>query len=743
MRDLELWGGHECTVNRIGDDLYDQTVRSGHHERLDDLGLFASLGIKALRYPVLWERVAPERPSDMDWRWSDQRLTRLRELGVRPIVGLVHHGAGPAYTGLLDPGFASGLARFGAAAAERYPWVEEWTPVNEPLTTARFSALYGLWSPHLRDECAFWSALLNQVEAVRAAMRAIREINPRARLVQTEDLGRTYATRAVAHQASFDNERRWMTWDLLTGRVVPGHPLWRRLADMGLESGLLSLAEAPCPPDVIGVNHYLTSDRFLDHRLPNYPPERHGGNQFLAFADVEAVRVLQPGPAGLEGSLREAWTRYRLPLAVTESHNGCTRDEQMRWLAEGWRTALSLRTHGVDVRALTAWSLLGAYDWDSLLTRTDGHYESGAFDTRTGVPRRTAVAGVIQDLARGAEPGHPVLANPGWWRRDVRLHYQPVMRSVDSPEPSRELRPARGSPAPLLVVGATGTLGKAFGRACQWRAIDYVLTDRSVLRLDDHGSLEQALELYRPWAVINAAGWVRVDDAEGEPEACMRANAHGATALAEACARRDIPLVSFSSDLVFDGELGRPYLEDDPPNPLNVYGRSKQALEQGVLQLGERQLVIRTAAFFSPFDRYNFAWAVAHALAGGREVAAASDLVVSPTYVPELVDTALDLLIDGEGGLWHLTNGAAVSWSEFGTLLAEALGMDGGLIRPDSHAAFGWRAPRPLYSPLATQRGALLSPLHRAIERFAASLHDAGFRPAANDLEPSAELAAL
>src|SRR5690606_33213299 len=104
-RPLELWGGHECTVNRVGERFLDQTVLSGHQERLTDLDLFAKLGVKALRYPVLWERVAPE-PGQDDWAWCDQRMARLRALGIRPIVGLIHHGGGPAHTNLLDPAFA-------------------------------------------------------------------------------------------------------------------------------------------------------------------------------------------------------------------------------------------------------------------------------------------------------------------------------------------------------------------------------------------------------------------------------------------------------------------------------------------------------------------------------------------------------------------------------------------------------------------------------------------------------------
>src|SRR5262249_42301708 len=153
---------------------------------------------------------------------------------------------------LLDDRFPSGLAAHAAAVAKRYPWVTDWTPVNEPLTTARFSCLYGLWYPHKKHEILTWRALLNEVDAVRLAMREIRRINSEARLIQTDDLGFCHATIQMAAQATFENERRWLTWDLLFGRVLPGHALWDRLCAAGLKDRLLAIADDPCPPDVIG-----------------------------------------------------------------------------------------------------------------------------------------------------------------------------------------------------------------------------------------------------------------------------------------------------------------------------------------------------------------------------------------------------------------------------------------------------------------------------------------------------------
>ena len=101
---IELWGGFEPTVARVGDTYVNELELTGHYRRPEDIDRVAELGIRTLRYPVLWEITR-------DWRWSDERLGRLAELGIRPIVGLVHHGSGPPHTSLLAEDFASSLAR--------------------------------------------------------------------------------------------------------------------------------------------------------------------------------------------------------------------------------------------------------------------------------------------------------------------------------------------------------------------------------------------------------------------------------------------------------------------------------------------------------------------------------------------------------------------------------------------------------------------------------------------------------
>ncbi|MFB9051184.1 sugar nucleotide-binding protein [Sphingobium indicum] len=739
----QLWGGLECTVNRVHDRYQDQVRATGHQDRAEDLDRLATLGIRAIRYPVLWERVSPRHPDERDWQWTDERLGRLRDLDIRVIAGLVHHGSGPAYSGLLEEGFAAGLARHAGAAAERYPWIADWTPVNEPLTTARFSALYGHWYPHHRSEPSFWLALLNQIDAVRLSMRAIRRVNPAARLIQTDDLGRSYATASLREQAGFDNLRRWASWDLLCGMMTREHPLWERLSGFGFQDRLRAIADDPCPPDIIGINHYLTSDRFLDHRLHRYPAHSHGGSDTQLYADVEAIRVLEPPPQGLEGALREAWTRYGRPLAVTEVHNGCTREEQLRWIAQAWDIAGRLCAEAIPVEAVTLWSLLGSSGWNSLLTQP-GHYEPGLWDVSNGTPRATALLPLAQALARGGE--RPMLADgAGWWQRPVRIVHPGVARPASMKahlagrshnSAARPCSDHLSSVRPLLICGATGTLGRAMARACALRNIPFILTSRAELDLTAPETVAAALDRIAPWAVVNAAGWVRVDEAEAARDACLTANARGAVALAKACGDRGVASLSFSSDLVFDGKKGAPYVEDDPVAPRNCYGLSKAEMEEGIAALGAphpsgRHLIIRTAAFFSPHDDHNFAVAVVRSLRRGETILAAEDLIVTPTYVPHLVAISLDLLIDGEAGPWHLTNGEALSWADFARRIAMSCGCDPSRIRGVPHRTLGWTAERPANAALASRRGGPLHSLAMAIDHFAAHLPGEMIRQAA------------
>ncbi|HEY9697885.1 MAG TPA: family 1 glycosylhydrolase [Trichocoleus sp.] len=733
MPPLAVWAGVECTVNRVGDQYFDQLEWNGHASRADDLRRFASLGVEMIRYPILWERIAPNGLEQADWSWADERLTLLDDLGVRPIAGLVHHGSGPRHTSLIDPAFPEKLAEYASAVAQRYPWISHYTPVNEPLTTARFSGLYGHWYPHEKDDLMFVKALIHQCRATVLSMQAIRRINPHAQLVQTEDLGKILSTPALAEEAQFENNRRWLSLDMLCGLVNSAHPLWDYLRQTGIEEAeLLWFQENPCPPDIIGINRYVCSDRFIDERMERYPEHTRGGRGEQQFADVEAVWVCAEGIYDHATLLKEVWERYKQPIAITEAHLGCTREEQLRWLKEIWTMAQSLREDGIDFRAVTVWSLLGTYDWNSLVTRANGFYEPGVFDVRSSVPRPTAIAKMLQSFAEGRKYTHPLLDVPGWWQRSQRLLYPPVsyskqsggwidLGSVPVCRSVEMKRVANGSAAatpPLLITGATGTLGQAFARLCEIRGIPYHLLCRQDMDITNSTCVDRVLTELKPWAVINATGYVRVDDAEREPYLCHRINTQGATILATACAERGIAMVKFSSDLVFDGNRADPYTESHAVAPLSVYGQSKAIAEQQVLTAHPDSLVIRTSAFFSPWDNYNFLTTALRTLTAGHPFIAASDAIVSPTYVPDLVNTTLDLLIDGESGLWHLANAGAIAWADLARDVATLAGLDSARIHACPAKELNWVAPRPIYSALSSERGVLLPSLDGAIDRY-------------------------
>lgn len=705
----EVWAGIECTVNRVGNEYHDQLALTGHDRRFDDIDRLISLGVKAIRFPVLWERFSRDSPGSRDWNWCDLRLQRLRDHHVRPILGLVHHGSGPPSTSLISPDFAEGLAAHARSVAEHYPWIDAYTPVNEPLTTARFSGLYGFWYPHGKDDRTFATALVNQCRATVLAMRAVRSENPAAQLVQTEDLGQVHAPPRLRYQAEFENERRWLSWDLLCGRVDRRHALWHYLLQSGIAaSDILWFRDNPCPPDILGVNHYVTSERYLDDRLDRYPAHQHGGNGRHHYVDVEAVRVLPEGPVGPRQLLLQTWDRYRLPLAVTEVHLHCTREEQLRWFRDIWSAAIAAGVEGADVRAVTAWSAFGACDWDSLVTQERGHYEPGLFDVRCQPPRATALAGLVRQLARGEEPDHPVLAVPGWWQRPERLHGVAAAA----------LRVSQRRTRPLLIAGANSALGRTFAKLCRLRGLPTVPRSRQELDIADPRAVERALSLYHPWAVINAGGYGGLDAAEIEPDVCRRENAIGPAVLASACASSKIRLMTFSTDLVFDGRSNRPYRETDAVAPLNVYGSSKAESESTVLAQYADALVIRIGVVFGSEARRDFVQSAVRTVAAGRTFAATDDLTVTPCYLPDLVHVSLDLLIDGESGICHIATPEPVTWTQLAREAVALAGLDAGQVEGRPASSFGWLAPRPAYTALDPSDGGRLPTLHDCLCRF-------------------------
>ena len=716
---LEMWGGVECTINRVGNTYFDQLERNGHASRPDDIYRFADLGIQAIRYPIQWERIAPNGLAHANWSWADERLELLRSLGVTPIVGLTHHGSGPRSTSLVEASFAEGLAQFATAVAERYPWIEHYTPVNEPLTTARFSGLYGLWYPHGQDNMTFVRALLTQCQAVILSMQAIRRINPHAKLIQTEDLAKAFSTPHLEARANLENERRWLTFDLLCGRLDREKPMWEFMIASGAkETELEWFLEHPCAPDILGIDYYPTSERFLDENIERYPAAYHTVNGDQKYADVEAVRVNTGDklPVGYYQRMRETWERYHIPLAITEVHLCSTREEQMRWLMDAWNAAQRLRQEGAEVRAITAWSLLGAYDWNCLVTRVNNFYEPGVFDVRGTQPRPTALARVVRALASNQQPDEPFLAQPGWWTRPDRFLYQSSLSDMKS-HPEKAFTPSSEG-RPLLIIGETGELATAFARLCAERSLPYRLVTSAEVNLYDTLSFRTALMAIQPWAVVFASDYGYMKETGYQTNSVMYTTPDWG-AIADICMQQATIMMTFSSDQVFDGRQLTPYVESDPIAPCCQRGYVQAQMETQVLQHYPSALVIRTGALLSPWYSPNVVTERLRDMIAERAASNDDATLISLTYVPDLVHACLDLLVDRERGYWHLANVGARTWIELVDEVANRANLK---VAHATHAARtqGKRRslPHPLSYALKSERGQLLPSLDDALQRY-------------------------
>jgi len=240
--------------------------------------------------------------------------------------------------------------------------------------------------------------------------------------------------------------------------------------------------------------------------------------------------------------------------------------------------------------------------------------------------------------------------------------------------------------------------------------LEFALLSRQEMDIADAAQVAATIEREKPWAIINAAGFVRVADAAREHQRCLRENAQGPENLARVCAAHGIPFLTFSSDLVFDGRLGRAYEESDPTCPTCEYGRSKARAEARVLEQHRSALIVRTSAFFGPWDEYNFVHRTIVSLSEHHRITLDANTVVSPTYLPDLADAVLDLLVDGEHGIWHLSNLGSGSWYELGRQVAERAGCRSSLIQP------GHGEPR--NTALTSRRGRLMPTFEDALDRF-------------------------
>lgn len=691
-------------MNRIDDQYFDQLQKNGHQTRIEDLEKIAQLGIRTIRYPVVWERIAPTHPEQLDWSWTDERLLFLKGKNINPIVGLLHHGSGPQYCTFDQDDFAEQFAHFAKHVAERYPWLTLYNPINEPLTTARFAGLYGHWYPHQTSDASFCRILINQCTGIVRAMQEIRKIQPAAQLIQTEDLGMTHSTEALQYQADFENERRWLGYDLLCGFVNEQHPLWGYLTGAEIASEELHFfLTNPCPPDILGLDYYLTSERYLDDQVHNYAPFMVGGNGRHPYVDIEAVRA-PVTMAGGENLILQTWERYHLPIAVTEVHLGCTREEQMRWLYQAWQTGKNLIARGVDFRAITAWAALGSFDWNTLLTREVGYYEPGLFDVRSVQPRPTALSHLVQQLLTNETAVHPLAGEPGWWQRTPSALVSTTQK-------------------PLLIFTNDLTIQTAFAEICNQRGLAYQIVPSS--RLSSTPQIIELLKQWKPWGIIlacKARSKAHVNLLSSEENETLQDITH----LVKACQEAALPLLAFSNDFVFDGTKGLPYTEVDRVCPPCDISESWVAAENLIQQSLDQALIVRTGALLNPWHIKDFIQSSLQKFSRKESFDIPDHLRFSPAYLPEVIHHSLDLLLDNAYGLWHLSNVGEISWAEFTRRIAFQAGFDRWLIDDWYQQQKDQSSDKSLLSTaLASHKANLMSDVDKAMHTYwqAASRH--------------------
>jgi dTDP-4-dehydrorhamnose reductase len=286
----------------------------------------------------------------------------------------------------------------------------------------------------------------------------------------------------------------------------------------------------------------------------------------------------------------------------------------------------------------------------------------------------------------------------------------------------------------LLVVGASGLLGQhvvaeASGRyrvVATYRDHPPADTSGEAHRVDlaDHRGAIAFVRRLAPWGVVMAGALTSVDYCETHPEEARAVNGVAPALIAAACAETGTRLVHLSTDYVFDGEAG-PYSEEDPPNPLGVYGRVKLEGEQSVLEAHRGACVVRSCTLFG-WNRLtgskNFVTWVLGELEGGRGVGLWGDQFVSPTYASHASRILLRLLEAGSRGLFHVASPTCLSRWEFGQLIADAFELPRGKMRPTFMASTPLEAPRPRHSCLLV--GKVEKELNTQMPTLAEALRD-------------------
>lgn len=278
----------------------------------------------------------------------------------------------------------------------------------------------------------------------------------------------------------------------------------------------------------------------------------------------------------------------------------------------------------------------------------------------------------------------------------------------------------------VVVFGSGGQLGIELVRTFKQRGYEVHAFDRKQVDICHGAAVERTVADLDPKVVLNAAAYNQVDLAETDPNAAFQGNALAVRNIARACRNTDAQLIHFSTDYVFDGTAGRPYVETDATHPLGAYAVSKLAGELYAQAYLANPLVIRTSGVFGPGGlhtaRGNFVELMLRLAAAKKPIRVVEDHVASPAYAPELAVRSADLYENNFGGVFHVGGGTAISWYDYAKLIFEVFN-----ITPELHATderqYRTAARRPKFSALSNAKMeslgiAPMPPLRVALERY-------------------------
>ena len=283
----------------------------------------------------------------------------------------------------------------------------------------------------------------------------------------------------------------------------------------------------------------------------------------------------------------------------------------------------------------------------------------------------------------------------------------------------------------LAVFGKAGQLGSELVARAARRGLEVAAFGSAEVEVTSRAAVEAALDRARPRVVLNATASHVVPECEQQPERAFAVNAAAVKLMAEACAARGIAFVTYSTDYVFDGRKGAPYVEADAPRPLQTYGVSKYAGELLCTLFHPGAVIVRTCGVYggptgSRAKKGNFILNILRDTEGKQELEVSSEQVVNPTYAADLADASLDLVErEPAGGIYHLASDGHCSWAEFAAAAMELTGRRTRIIPVDRGGHSG-AARRPLFSALANVRakalGVTLPGWRDGLERYLTSL---------------------